>query len=87
MRGVDRTGAGKSSLMLALFRMVEPEPGSEIRIDGEDILNMRLQQLRTALTIIPQVCWVLNHSQQQLFVVQLCLSSTCCVIALPLESE
>ena len=47
-------GAGKSSLMLALFRMVEPELGSVITLDGVDILGMGLDLLRTQLTIIPQ---------------------------------
>jgi ATP-binding cassette, subfamily C (CFTR/MRP), member 1 len=49
-----RTGAGKSSLMLALFRIVEPEDGSVIEIDGVNILNIALKNLRTQLTIIPQ---------------------------------
>ncbi|CAE7687413.1 ABCC1 [Symbiodinium microadriaticum] len=49
-----RTGAGKSSLMLALFRMVEPEEGSVLTIDGVNILSMGLERLRSQLTIIPQ---------------------------------
>jgi ATP-binding cassette, subfamily C (CFTR/MRP), member 1 len=51
---IGRTGAGKSSLMLALFRIVEPEEGSAITIDGINILDMNLTQLRSNLTIIPQ---------------------------------
>ena len=48
-----RTGAGKSSLSLAFFRFVEPFEGSII-IDGINILEMGLYDLRSNLTIIPQ---------------------------------
>eukprot|EP00750_Incisomonas_marina_P031430 INCI8140.1.p1 GENE.INCI8140.1~~INCI8140.1.p1 ORF type:complete len:1674 (+),score=297.41 INCI8140.1:503-5524(+) len=51
-----RTGAGKSSLLLALMRLVEPEEGSSIRIDGKEILSeaMGLDDLRSRVAIIPQ---------------------------------
>ena len=50
---IGRTGAGKSSLSLSLFRIVEAAKGSII-IDGVDISSLRLFDLRSRLTIIPQ---------------------------------
>ncbi|KAF8557120.1 P-loop containing nucleoside triphosphate hydrolase protein [Imleria badia] len=48
-----RTGAGKSSIMTALYRLVELSSGS-IQIDGVDISKVGLEQLRKGLAIIPQ---------------------------------
>ncbi|KAG0301037.1 hypothetical protein BGZ98_008669 [Dissophora globulifera] len=50
---VGRTGAGKSSVTLALFRIIEAAEGS-ISIDGIDISTLGLHELRSRLTIIPQ---------------------------------
>ena len=50
---VGRTGAGKSSLTLALFRIIEPVTG-EIDIDGLNTSSIGLLDLRRRLAIIPQ---------------------------------
>ncbi|KAH7335823.1 ABC protein [Rhizoctonia solani] len=50
---VGRTGAGKSSLMAALFRIVELTSGS-ILVDGLDIGQMGLSAVRSKIAIIPQ---------------------------------
>lgn len=50
---VGRTGAGKSSIMMALFRMSELSSGS-IKIDGVDLSKIGLHDLRSGISIIPQ---------------------------------
>ncbi|XP_028669916.1 multidrug resistance-associated protein 1-like isoform X1 [Erpetoichthys calabaricus] len=50
---VGRTGAGKSTLALGIFRILEANKG-EIHIDGVNIAEIGLHELRSRITIIPQ---------------------------------
>lgn len=58
---VGRTGAGKSSLILALFRML-PSTGGRITIGGTDISKMKLTTARKGLSIISQDTYILPGS-------------------------
>ncbi|KAJ3322905.1 Multidrug resistance-associated protein 4 [Boothiomyces sp. JEL0866] len=51
---VGRTGAGKSSFLQALFRLVEPTPEKSIVIDGIATSDLGLTDLRSKISIIPQ---------------------------------
>ena len=50
---VGRTGSGKTSLTLAIFRFLSPSKGS-ITLNGVNIADIPLQHLRRAMSIIPQ---------------------------------
>ena len=49
-----RTGSGKSTLMLLLFRILEIDNGGAIIIDGVDIATLGLSKLRRAIAMLPQ---------------------------------
>ncbi|KAJ3040385.1 Multidrug resistance-associated protein 4 [Rhizophlyctis rosea] len=51
---VGRTGAGKSSFLQALVRIVEPTPAGSIEIDGLKTSDLGLEDLRSRMSIIPQ---------------------------------
>ncbi|KAK3703287.1 hypothetical protein RRG08_017331 [Elysia crispata] len=50
---VGRTGAGKSSMTVSLFRLIEALSGSII-VDGTNIGDIGLHDLRSRITILPQ---------------------------------
>ncbi|XP_003789385.1 multidrug resistance-associated protein 7 isoform X1 [Otolemur garnettii] len=50
---IGRTGSGKSSLLLVLFRLLEPTSG-RVLLDGVDTSQLELPELRSQLAIIPQ---------------------------------
>jgi ABC-type multidrug transport system fused ATPase/permease subunit len=62
---VGRTGAGKSSITVALYRLAEPDKGSQILVDGVNILDLCLYESRKAFTIIPQDPFLFSGSLRQ----------------------
>lgn len=60
---VGRTGAGKSSLIGALFRLTEIESGF-IAVDSVNTKSLGLKQLRSAMALIPQVRSILHSTPQ-----------------------
>ena len=62
---VGRTGAGKSSITVAMYRLAEPEKSSKIIVDGVNILELGLHQARKAFTIIPQDPFLFSGTLRQ----------------------
>ena len=60
---VGRTGAGKSSLTMAMFRLCEPAQGG-MAIDGKDTVQLGLHDLRPKITMkfLPKILFVKDES-------------------------
>jgi ABC-type multidrug transport system fused ATPase/permease subunit len=61
---VGRTGAGKSSLIQTLFRMAEPS--GTILLDGVNIRELSLNQLRSRMSIIPVSARIVNRTHNRI---------------------
>lgn len=61
---VGRTGAGKSSLMSVLLRLIDIVGGS-VSIDGVDISRIGLHDLRKKVSVIPQVPFLFLGTMRQ----------------------
>eukprot|EP01061_Rhynchopus_euleeides_P011631 TRINITY_DN211_c0_g1_i4.p1 TRINITY_DN211_c0_g1~~TRINITY_DN211_c0_g1_i4.p1 ORF type:complete len:1298 (+),score=619.13 TRINITY_DN211_c0_g1_i4:274-4167(+) len=51
---VGRTGSGKSTLLKSLFRLMHPDTGYSLTIDGVDVTGFSIRDLRKLFAIIPQ---------------------------------
>ena len=59
---IGRTGAGKSSIMQAIFRLVETDKESKIIIGGQDIKEIGLHTLRNSISFIPQTPFLMSSN-------------------------
>ena len=58
---VGATGSGKSTIMRLLYRFYDINCG-QILIDGQDIQNIKIKDLRNNIGIVPQDCVLFNDS-------------------------
>ncbi len=65
---VGRTGSGKSSLAITLFKLYQPEDGHAVELNGDIISHLPLYDARRKLTIIPQEPYLFSGTLRQ----QLC---------------
>lgn len=58
---VGQTGSGKSTIMRLLYRFYDITAG-QITIDGTDISQVKLEDLRSNIAIVPQDCVLFNDT-------------------------
>ena len=58
---VGGSGSGKSTIARLLFRFYDPQSGS-ITINGEDLRNCRLSDIRDQIGVVPQDCVLFNNT-------------------------
>jgi ATP-binding cassette, subfamily B, multidrug efflux pump len=61
---VGPTGSGKSTLVHLLTRVYEPPPGT-VWLDGRDVRDLPLQQLRRAIAVVPQETFLFSASLEE----------------------
>ncbi len=59
---VGRTGCGKSTVLLGLLRVVEPDRGSKVLVAGLDVSLLPIRALRSWVCMIPQDPWLFSGS-------------------------
>jgi ABC-type multidrug transport system fused ATPase/permease subunit len=86
---VGRTGAGKSSLVQALFRMVQVR-GGDITVGGRSIFDLPIERARALFTVVPQdpylfVGTVRSNLDPENMVTDAALTEALSAVQLPLE--
>ncbi|CAL6060898.1 Xenobiotic-transporting_ATPase / Multidrug resistance-associated protein [Hexamita inflata] len=62
---VGRTGSGKSSLAITLFNLYQPENGSSVQLNNDQISHLPLYDARRKLAIIPQEPFLFSGTLRQ----------------------
>ena len=61
---VGRTGAGKSTLLSLIPRLLDPEPG-RVRVDGVDVREWSLEELRRRIGVVPQETFLFSTTVRE----------------------